>query len=93
MRADGLNDAGGFHSNSVWQWRGVIAATEISVGEIQPDCDMADANLAVSGLADIDFLETKDLRSTGLIETNCVFQFSLPPGTSFVGGPILSSRS
>jgi hypothetical protein len=52
--------------------------SQAEVCEVQPDCALADAHLARTGLCDRNFLQLQNLGATDLRKSNCLRQNSFP---------------
>jgi hypothetical protein len=68
------------HADAARQRGGVVAGAEIGVGEVQADGGVADADLAGSGIADLDLTVVKDLGSTKLRKANGLGHHGSPAG-------------
>src|SRR6185369_1682920 len=71
--ADGLDHASCFDAHAGGQGDRVGAVAEVSVGEIQADRDMAQADFARAGVADLDLFQSQDFGAAGLVKSNCLF--------------------
>ena len=66
--ADSLDDARCFDAHAVGQRHRIIAEAEIGVGEVQPDGDVANADLARAGLADLNLFVAQHFGPARFIE-------------------------
>ena len=70
--ANALYHAGRFDAHSRRKRQRIEAAAMIGVDVVEPDRGVAQPNLTLARLADLDRLPRQNLRTAGLIETNCV---------------------
>src|SRR5205085_623738 len=69
-RANRFDDTGGFDAHAVGKLDGIITLPKVGVGEVQPDCRMADAHLAFARLTRWSVLEAEHFGPARLIEAN-----------------------
>src|SRR5262249_20145617 len=96
VRPDRLHDAGGLAAQARRQWQRVEAGAMVCVDEVYPDGGVADAGLALAGLADLDVLPLHDFGHTGLAYADgfwhgaASFESTVP--ASIVGARVRAGR-